>query len=101
MSGSLKVGLPSIKNMMSNLTYNNPSIRDEHTVPRQKRDAAKLLLMTLYNEFPLRPEEMKLMANRMDMLKYADLGWFALIDMDADTVAIPPDRLRAGITLLR
>lgn len=95
MSGSPRISLPTMH--MGQAMRN---IRDNSRYRVEVRKAAVKLLFTLYNEFPLRPEEMSLIDTRLQHLVYADVGWFALLKEEVHLGAIPRDRFIAGLALL-
>lgn len=95
MSGSLKMPLP---NIMSHDYAPNEKERKRYSV--EQRAAAVKLLMALYNEYPLRQGEEKLMDNRIAVLQFADRGWFELVKRDCRNLSLPPEQLLAGFTLL-
>lgn len=97
MSGSIKTGLP----LRVGDPFDWDNIRaaeDRYTL--ETREAAVKLLMALYNEFPLRPEEMDLMDRRIQLLDLAERGWFKLLRRECGGLSFPTDRLLAGLTLL-
>lgn len=98
MSGSLKVPLPSLP-----VQVTSGDVADRYALlahDAQTRNAAVVLLLTLYNEFPLRPEEMEMIGLRAEAVRHAHRGWFSLLERDAHSLALPADRLLAGIALL-
>lgn len=95
MSGSPRIPLPTFQ--MGQAT-NNIMQNSRYSV--EVRKAAVKLLFTLYNEFPLRPEEMSLIDTRIQHLTYADVGWFQLLKEEVHLGAIPRHRFIAGMALL-
>lgn len=95
MSGSLKMPLP---NIVSAVYEPNEKERRRYSV--EQRAAAVKLLMALYNEYPLRQGEEKLMDNRIAILQFADRGWFALVRRECGNLSLPTEQLLAGLTLL-
>jgi hypothetical protein len=101
MSGSPRIPLPTPFEVMMDMARNPRA----DPIDREKRKAAVLLLHALFEEFPLAPREAGTVTARQDrdaLITYAERGWFVLLTKEAylkDT-GVPPDRIRAGITLL-
>jgi hypothetical protein len=100
MSGSMRMPVPSVlANSASALHTLNEMARPHD---KEKRQAAVLMLLALFEEFPVPAAAINARADRNALLTYAERGWFVLLTKDAylkDT-GVPPDRIRAGITLL-
>lgn len=93
MSGSLKTPLPSPPNW-------GAWPLQKKRVSEAQCQAMVDALHALYAEYPLRPEELGLIAPRMEMISHAEKGWFMLMRRDCDGLSVPKERILALLTLL-
>jgi len=96
MSGSLKTPLPRIPTVD---LYQNSRPHEQRYQPAQRQAAVKLL-MALYNEYPLRKGEEALIDGRIELMQYAERGWFNMLKRESGSLGFPRERLLAGLALL-